>query len=250
MTVLTARCCLLAHRQCEAGWAESSVARHHDVVVIDSPPQLDTDARVAVRAADTISASEREPRRLKLNGEILTPGTQASFAVVPGTATLIATGGMVPRGADAVIMIEHTEALETADGTTAIELRRPAASGQFIAFAGSDIARGETALYVSFDEAADQIVRNLASVGLDLQVHRDAGLLHIRSMRTAVMSAEAHFIRLKGLITELKPQSLVLDPISALAKTGGHVAAVHASLRILRMPGVQPAPFDGDSTRT
>ena len=101
------------------------------------------------------------------------------------------------------------------------------------AFVSAACERGEAALYVSFDEAADQIVRNLASVGLDLQAHRDAGLLHIRSMRTEVMSAEAHFIRLKGLINELEPRSLILDPISALAKTGGHVAAVHASLRIL-----------------
>jgi len=118
----------------------------------------------AVRAADTMNASEREPRRLKLNGEILTPGTQASFAVVPGTATLIATGGMVPRGADAVIMIEHTEASENADGTTAIEVRRPAASGQFIAFAGSDIARGETALHAG-NVLTSREIGTLAAIG-------------------------------------------------------------------------------------
>ena len=100
----------------------------------------------AVRAADTTNASEREPRLLKLNGEILTPGTQPDIAVTAGTATLSATGGMVPRGADAVIMIEQTEARENADGTMTVELHRPVAPGQFIAFAGSDIARGETAL--------------------------------------------------------------------------------------------------------
>ena len=100
----------------------------------------------AVRAADTTNASAREPRLLKLNGEILTPGTQPNSVVTRGTATLIATGGMVPRGADAVIMIEQTEARENADGTMTVELHRSVAPGQFIAFAGSDIARGETAL--------------------------------------------------------------------------------------------------------
>ncbi len=100
-------------------------------------------------------------------------------------------------------------------------------------FAAAACDRGEIALYVSFDEAADQIVRNLASVGLDLQAHRDAGLLHMYSIRTEVMSAEAHFIQLRKLICDLKPRCLVLDPISALAKTGGQVAAVHASLRLL-----------------
>lgn len=99
----------------------------------------------AVRADDTAGASEREPKRLALNAEILTPGTVPRVALRPGTATLIATGGMVPRGADAVVMVEHTETQD--DGSaTFIDVRRAAASGQFIAFAGSDLARGETVL--------------------------------------------------------------------------------------------------------
>ena len=52
---------------------------------------------------------------------------------------------MIPRGADAVAMVEHTDLVEDAD-TPAIELRRAAAPGQFISYAGSDIARGETLL--------------------------------------------------------------------------------------------------------
>jgi putative molybdopterin biosynthesis protein len=99
----------------------------------------------AVRADDTVGASERAPKTLALNVEILTPGTVPELTVAPGTATLIATGGMVPRGADAVIMVEHTETRED-DGSTVIEVRRAAAAGQFIAFAGSDLARGETVL--------------------------------------------------------------------------------------------------------
>ena len=101
----------------------------------------------AVRADDTAGASERQPNRLTLNAEILTPGTVPVIAVQPGTATLIATGGMVPRGADAVVMVEHTEAHDSGgDGATVIDVRRAVASGQFIAFAGSDLARGETVL--------------------------------------------------------------------------------------------------------
>src|SRR6516162_3659026 len=99
----------------------------------------------AVRAADTVGASEREPKTLALNGEVLTPGTVPQLTVAPGTATLIATGGMVPRGADAVIMVEQTETRDDG-GDTVIEVRRAAAAGQFIAFAGSDLARGETVL--------------------------------------------------------------------------------------------------------
>jgi putative molybdopterin biosynthesis protein len=106
----------------------------------------------AVRADDTIGASERSPNILALNPEILTPGMAPNLTVEPGTATLIATGGMAPRGADAVVMVEHTETvdrIETSEGDScipAIAVRRPAVSGQFIAFAGSDLARGETVL--------------------------------------------------------------------------------------------------------
>ena len=99
----------------------------------------------AVRADDTAGASERQPKRMVLNTEILTPGTVPEIAVRPGTATLIATGGMVPRGADAVVMVEHTETQDEG-AATIIDVRRAVASGQFIAFAGSDIARGETVL--------------------------------------------------------------------------------------------------------
>ena len=99
----------------------------------------------AVRADDTNGASAQTPRRLTLLPEILTPGTEPRLAIEPGTATLIATGGMVPRGADGVVMVEHTETIEEA-GDIAIEIRRPATIGQFIAFAGSDMARGETVL--------------------------------------------------------------------------------------------------------
>jgi len=99
----------------------------------------------AVRAADTAGASARAPKVLALNGEVLTPGNAPEIAVTAGTATLIATGGMVPRGADAVVMVEHTETCEAVGGP-AIEIRRAAAAGQFVSFAGSDLARGETVL--------------------------------------------------------------------------------------------------------
>ena len=61
--------------------------------------------------------------------------------VLPGTATVIATGGMVPRGADAVVMVEHTHVA----GAT-VQVLRPVAPGTAISFAGSDIGRGEIVL--------------------------------------------------------------------------------------------------------
>jgi putative molybdopterin biosynthesis protein len=118
-----------------------------DVVArIDAPPfdRSSVDG-FAVRAADTLGASEAVPRRLHLNREVLTCGAAPTVTVAPGTATTIATGGVVPRGADAVVMIEWTELVEAAEGP-AIDVTRPVVAGRFVAFAGSDMARGEMVL--------------------------------------------------------------------------------------------------------
>lgn len=95
----------------------------------------------AVRATDTFGASEEMPRRLRLTGEILATGIQPEQTVTPGVASAIATGGMMPRGADAVVMIEHTDI----DDQELI-VRRPVTPGANVTFAGTDIGRGETVL--------------------------------------------------------------------------------------------------------
>jgi putative molybdopterin biosynthesis protein len=104
----------------------------------------------AVLAQDTFGASEDQPRKLGLSAEILTTGIVPTQAVQPGTATPIATGGVVPRGADAVVMIEHTECVEReagGEGREAVLLvRRPVTPGANVTFAGTDIGRGETVL--------------------------------------------------------------------------------------------------------
>jgi putative molybdopterin biosynthesis protein len=119
----------------------------HDIAApIDTPPfdRSNVDG-FAVSAADTVGASDTSPRRLLLNAEVLACGVAPKLTVAPGTATAIATGGMLPRGADAVVMIEWTDLVER-DKRPSIELRRAVAPGQFVSYAGSDIARGEMLL--------------------------------------------------------------------------------------------------------
>ncbi len=115
----------------------------------------------AVRAADLFDASDAEPVRLRLNAEVIHCGTAPGLPVMPGTATPIATGGPIPRGADAVMMIEHTE--PEGDG---IAVARALAPGMFISFAGSDIARGQTLLRKGIVIGAREVAM-LAAVGLD-----------------------------------------------------------------------------------
>jgi putative molybdopterin biosynthesis protein len=115
-----------------------------DVVApIDVPPfdRSNVDG-FAVRSADLASAGEATPVRMILNDEVIACGTQPVRPVLSGTATSIATGGPLPRGADAIVMVEHTQPA----GPRAIEIRRAASPGQFVSYAGSDIARGEALL--------------------------------------------------------------------------------------------------------
>jgi len=119
----------------------------HDIAApIDVPPfdRSGVDG-FAVRAADTVGATDNAPRRLALNREVIACGHAPQVEVMPGTATALATGGVIPRGADAVVMLENTELLDD-EHAPGIEIRKAVAPGQFIAYTGSDIARGETLL--------------------------------------------------------------------------------------------------------
>ena len=113
---------------------------------IDVPPfdRANVDG-FALRSADSSGASDTAPRGFRLNGEVVVCGHAPALEVELGSATTIATGGVVPRGADAVVMIEHTELVED-EGAPAIDVRRAVSPGQFVSYAGSDIARGEVVL--------------------------------------------------------------------------------------------------------
>jgi putative molybdopterin biosynthesis protein len=119
------------------------MALAEDVVApIDVPPfdRANVDG-FAARSTDLAEAGEGRGVKLVLNDERIACGTEPALPVLGGTATPISTGGPIPRGADAVIMVEHTE--PAGEG---IAVRRAASPGQFISYAGSDIARGETLL--------------------------------------------------------------------------------------------------------
>jgi len=95
----------------------------------------------AVAAKDTFGASEELPRIVRLVDEEIRTGVVPGLVIRPGEAALIATGGMMPRGADAVVMVEHAEVRA---GTLLIA--RAASPGAGVSFAGTDITAGETVL--------------------------------------------------------------------------------------------------------
>ena len=92
----------------------------------------------AVRAADTYGASEGLPGYLEVAGEVAM-GAPATVAVAPGGAVAIPTGAVLPDGADAVVMVEHTQQAMT--GT--VEVLRPVAPGEGMVRADEDARTGE-----------------------------------------------------------------------------------------------------------
>jgi len=101
--------------------------------------------------------------------------------------------------------------------------------------------RGERALLVSFDELEAPYVRNLASVGIDLQPHIDEKRIRFYSRSASGCLVSEHLLELQHLIESFKPHCLVLDPVSALLKAPGAEGprpAVEWLIELTRMNGI------------
>jgi putative molybdopterin biosynthesis protein len=194
----------------------------HDVTApVDAPPfdRSGVDG-FAVRAADAVGASDVSPRRLRLNAEVIASGQLPTIEVGEGTATTIATGGVVPRGADAIIMVEQTELIESG-ASPSIEIRRAVSPGQFVSYAGSDIARGEMLLRRG-TRIGSREIGMLAACGL-------AGVEVVRRPKVAVLSTGDELV---ALGEELRPAG-VYDSngailTAAVTEAGGEAIAFGA----------------------
>ena len=87
-------------------------------------------------------------------------------------------------------------------------------------FVDAACRRGEKALYFAFEESPAQIVRNMASIGLDLDQWLEKGLLHIHSERPQNSGPEMHLVRMNREIEEFRPSVTVVDPITNLTSIG------------------------------
>jgi molybdopterin molybdotransferase len=121
----------------------------------------------AVAASSTFGASEANPALLRLVGSVdMGQGTELRLG--PGDAARIATGGMLPAGADAVVMVEHTEEI---DGES-LEASRSVAPGQHVLGRGEDVRQGEIVLPRGA-RLRPQELGLLAALGrTELSVHR------------------------------------------------------------------------------
>ena len=143
------------HEACGRVLAETALAPepipHFDRAVMDG---------YAVRARDTFGASEALPTLLEVAGEI-SMGETASLPVESGKAIVIPTGGMLPAGADAVVMVEYTYPLDE----KTIEVTKPVAPGDHVLRAGEDILHDEKLFPVGW-RLRPQDVGVLAALGI------------------------------------------------------------------------------------
>lgn len=114
----------------------------------------------ALRAADTYGASESLPAYLSLVGEI-PMGAATELAMPPGSCALIHTGGMLPRTADAVVMLEHTQAVNPGN----VEIMKAAAPGENVIRIGEDVESGQQVIPAGIRLRAAEI-GGLAALGV------------------------------------------------------------------------------------
>jgi circadian clock protein KaiC len=87
-------------------------------------------------------------------------------------------------------------------------------------FVNAACMRNERALFFAFEEPPKQIIRNMASIGMDLQQHVDKKLLRFHSSRPTVHGLEMHLVDMHKKIVDFKPHVIVIDPITNLATVG------------------------------
>jgi circadian clock protein KaiC len=101
------------------------------------------------------------------------------------------------------------------------------------AFASAACARGERCLYYSMEESADQIARDMATVGIEIQRWRERGLLQLHCSRPTLHGLEQHLARFLAKVLEFEPAVVVIDPITNLGAVGSTHEVMAALTRIL-----------------
>jgi len=141
----------------------------------------------AVQAADTYGASEGIPSYLDLAGSV-PMGAGSSVPVRSGQAVAVPTGGALPEGADAVVMVEHTA--ESVGGT--VEVVRPVAPGDGLVGADEDVAAGDVLAHAGRRLRAQDLALLAAAGTVDLDVHRRPRVAIVSTGDELVEAATPH----------------------------------------------------------
>jgi circadian clock protein KaiC len=108
-------------------------------------------------------------------------------------------------------------------------------------FVDAACRRGERCLYFAFEESRNQIIRNMRSIGIDLEQWADLGLLEFRNSRPTLYGLEMHLVTMHKAIEAFRPDIVVVDPISNLVAAASDLEVKSMLSRLidyLKMKGI------------
>ena len=144
---------------------------------------------------------------------------RTGFSVLPVSSMGLAHGAGSERVSTGVVELDRMLAGGGYYSGSSVLLSGTPGSGKTTLgarFLEAGCERGERGVLFAFEEAPAQIVRNMRSVGIDLQRWMEAGTLRIISSRPAAFGLEAHLVRTYQVIEDFAPANVVVDPLSAL----------------------------------
>jgi circadian clock protein KaiC len=100
-------------------------------------------------------------------------------------------------------------------------------------FAAETCRRGERCLYLAFEESPTQIMRNMRSIGIDLEPFIKKGLLKIHASRPTFQGLEMHLVQMHKMVAEFEPAAVIVDPISNFTASGASADAESMLLRLV-----------------
>jgi circadian clock protein KaiC len=100
-------------------------------------------------------------------------------------------------------------------------------------FADATCRRGERCLYIDFEESRNQVVRNMKSVGIDLEQWSKRGLLFHEAWRPTQSGIEMHLLRIHKLVEKVRPQCVIVDPITNLINGSSDKEVYSMLLRLI-----------------
>lgn len=161
--------------------------------------------------------------------------TSAGLEVAAGTTTLLTHAVSSERITSGVPRFDMMLGGGYYRGSSVLISGAPGTSKTSLAAAFAEAAclREEPTVYVSFDEAPEQVVRNVASIGIQFAPHVKSGVLNMCSLRARADNPEAHVALIRSLVEGHHALNLVIDPLSALAHTSDHAVADRAAVQLL-----------------
>ncbi len=100
-------------------------------------------------------------------------------------------------------------------------------------FVNAACARGERCIYFSFEESEQQVVRNMRSIGIDLEQWIERGLLQFRAIRPTTLGLEMHLVRMHAIINRFDPRIVVIDPSTAMLNSSSELETRNMVLRLV-----------------